>query len=371
MSPPIAPRIAYVINSVEGGGAASPVPAVTGILRDCGAAVRIFALTRRDGKSLAAMEAAGLEPLVRDGGETDHIAAMRWMVREIRTWGATHVWTSLSRATILGLLAGPHLGLPVIAWQHAAFLKPWNRRLMRLLQSRATLWVADSHCVAKLTAERLKVPARRLETWPIFAADPAKPVAQPWQSGQPLKIGSLGRLHPVKGYDVLIDALGLLKAQGFTPPAPLEISIAGDGAEREQLAARMAERGVSIALPGFTNDPAAYLASQHLYCQPSRSEGFCIGVHEALTAGLPVIASNVGEPALTIRSGETGWTCAPSNPAMLADVLHLALSDPNALAGMGRSARTEMLDRFSQARFRQRGTSIWSRIALKRDPTRS
>ncbi|MEO7239889.1 MAG: glycosyltransferase, partial [Sphingomicrobium sp.] len=69
-------RIAYIINSVEGGGAALPVPAVADALGNCGGEFKLFALTRRDGRALPAMTAAGLEPLVRDGGETDHVAAL-------------------------------------------------------------------------------------------------------------------------------------------------------------------------------------------------------------------------------------------------------------------------------------------------------
>lgn len=364
-------RIAYVINSVEGGGAASPVPAVAGVLRSCGAQVRVFALTRRDGKSLPKMLEAGLDPLVREGGESDHLAAMRWIAREVKAWGATHIWTSLSRATILGLLSGPAMGLPVIAWQHAAFLKTWNRRLMRMLQSRAVLWVADSQCVAHLTRDRLKVSPQRLKTWPIFAADPTKPVAQAWHPSMALKVGSLGRLHPVKGYDVLIDALAVLKTNGFVSPVPVQYSIAGEGAERDRLISAMAVRNIAVDLPGFTADPAGYLASQHLYCQPSRSEGFCIGVHEALAAGLPVIASRVGEPSLTIRDGETGWTCPPDDPVALATALRRALADPAALENMGRSARADMLDRFSQASFHQAGAAIWRHICQSSAQVRS
>ena len=68
------PRIAYVINSLEGGGAALPVPAILAVLRGAGAQVRVLALTRRDGRALPAMEAAGLDVAVREGGETDHVA---------------------------------------------------------------------------------------------------------------------------------------------------------------------------------------------------------------------------------------------------------------------------------------------------------
>ena len=361
------PRIAYVINSVEGGGAALPVPAIAAVLQRQGAQVRVFALTRRDGRALPAMAAAGLDPAVREGGSGDHAAAARWLAGQLRSWGATHIWTSLSRATILGLLVGPMLGLPVISWQHAAFLKPWNRRLMRLLQSRALLWVGDSRSVTELSAERLGIPADRLTCWPIFAADPLMPQASPWQAGQPIRLGSLGRLHPVKGYDVLIAALARLRDGGFTPSAPLEVLIAGEGAERERLAAlAQAERIESVRLIGYADDPRAFLAGLHLYAQPSRSEGFCIAAHEALTAGLPVLGSAVGEMPWSIREGDTGHVVPPGDPAALADRLALMLSAPHRLHRMGAAARADMLDRFSQARFDATGAAIMERIATTR-----
>lgn len=356
-------RIAYVINSVEGGGASQPVPAIAGVLRDGGAQVRVFALTPRDRRGLPAMVEAGLGPIVREGGLTDHLAAALWLRRQLKEWGATHIWTSLSRATILGLILGPMLGLPVISWQHAAFLKPWNRRLMSLLQSRAMLWIGDSQSVTALTRDRLAVPADRLTCWPIFAADPAMPQARPRQAGEPVHIGSLGRLHPVKGYDVLIAALGQLKAEGFTPPVPFHLSIAGDGAERERLAALAREVGLKeLTFTGFTDQPHAFLARLHLYVQPSHSEGFCIAVHEAMTAGLPVIASAVGELPHSIQPGATGLVVPPGDEAALAQALRTMLAQPERLHAMGAAARQDMLERFSKERFAATGTAILNRI---------
>ncbi|KHK93541.1 glycosyltransferase family 4 protein [Novosphingobium malaysiense] len=356
------PRIAYVINSLEGGGAALPVPAITRVLRDAGADVRVFALTRRNGRALPAMVAAGLDPVVREGGETDHLAAALWLKRELRRWGATHVWTSLSRATLLGLVIGPSLGLPVIAWQHNAFLKPWNRRLLRLLQSRARLWVADSRSVAELSVDRLKIAADRIETWPIYFADPTMPKAEFWSPGQSLRLGSLGRLHPAKGYDILIAALARLTAEGFAPPAPFEIAVAGEGDQREQLETLAREAGITnLSLAGYTEAPRAFLAGLHLYLQPSRAEGFCIAAHEALTAGLPVIGSKVGEMPHSIVPGQTGWLVDPGDVDSLAHALRDALSHPERLAAMGQAARADMFERFSEARFQTAGTEIWRR----------
>ena len=70
-------RIAYVINSVEGGGAASPVPDIADVIHGTGAKIRIFALTRRDGRALDAIAKAGIDVVVRNGGLKDHVAAFR------------------------------------------------------------------------------------------------------------------------------------------------------------------------------------------------------------------------------------------------------------------------------------------------------
>lgn len=356
-------RIAYVINSVEGGGASQPVPAIARVLQDGGAQIRVLALTARDRRGLPAMIEAGLDTHVRDGGPADHLAAALWLRREIKDWGATHIWTSLSRATILGLLIGPGMGLPVISWQHAAFLKPWNRRLLRALQSRAILWVGDSRSVTALTAERLEVPAERLACWPIFAADPDMPQARPWESGEPLRIGSLGRLHPVKGYDILISALSQLKTEGFMPPAAIDIEVAGEGVERDRLVTLARSAGLdNIHFTGFAENPHNFLSRLHLYVQPSRSEGFCIAAHEAMTAGLPVIASAVGELAYSIEDGVTGLVVSPGEAVSLADALRTLLSCPARLHDMGQAARRTMFDRYSQARFAATGAAILQHI---------
>jgi glycosyltransferase involved in cell wall biosynthesis len=357
-------RIAYVINSVEGGGAASPVPAVTRVLRDLGAEVRVFALTRRNGRGLPPMEAAGLAPLVRPGGEHDHVAALRWLAAETEAWGATHLWTSLTRATLLGLLLARRRSLPVFCWQHNAWLKPGNRLLLRALQSRARLWIADSECVAELTQQRLGVAPARLLTWPIYAANPAAPQARPWQPGEPLRLGSLGRLHAAKGYDVLIAALALLRQQGFRPPAPFTITIAGEGAERARLAAMARAAGIgSWAMPGFAEQPREFLAGLHLYLQPSRREGFCIAAHEAMTAGLPVLASAVGEMPHTLVDGVTGKLVAPEDPAALGAALRQLLAQPAELHALGAAARARVLERFSESRFAAAGARLHDRMA--------
>jgi glycosyltransferase involved in cell wall biosynthesis len=340
-------RIAYVISSLEGGGAALPVPAITAVLRQAGAEVAIFALAPRNARALPAMKAAGLEVRTRDGGDRDHAAALAWLDAQIRDWGATHLWTSLTRATLLGQMVGQRRGLPVVSWQHAAFLKPWNRRLLRWRQKHSAIWVADSEKVLRLTHERLGVPRDRLMLWPIFRADPQAPRAAPWTKGT-VRIGSLGRLHPVKGYDVLAEAATKLSGD-------FEIIVGGEGAEQAALEGR-------IGLAGYVERPREFLDSLHLYVQPSRSEGLCVAAHEAMQAGLPVIASAVGELEHSVLPGVTGWLVPPRDPDALAAALNEAIVAPERLAAMGAAGRERLFARFGPEKFEAAGRAIVERL---------
>src|SRR5690242_17727143 len=105
-------RIAYVINSLEGGGAAQPVPAITGLLRDRGATVRVFALSMRNGKGRPALIAAGLDHRIGPGAKHQHRRAFRWLRAELHAFRPDLIWTSLTQATLMGQIAGRLMGVP-------------------------------------------------------------------------------------------------------------------------------------------------------------------------------------------------------------------------------------------------------------------
>ncbi len=356
-------RIAYFINSLEGGGAQSPIPLIVDALQKGGAEVRVFALTRRNGKAISRLLAQGVEPVVRVGGEADHLAALGWIKSQAGEWKADAIWTSLTRATLLGQIAGAKLGIPVVSWQHNAFLKPWNERLLKWRADKSVFWVADSAQVAELTRERLGVAQENLVTWPIFAANPQAPQSSPWKPGAVLRLGSLGRLHPAKGYDFLIDALAILQSRGFESPAPYRVEIAGSGEDETALRQKARDLGIEhLEFSGFADDPAQFLAGLHLYLQPSRREGFCIAAHEAMQAGLPVIVSRTGEMPYTVNKSAYGRTVAVGDVVGVANALEDMLSRPDHLHAMGIALRDRVLERFSQARFDEIGAHCVERL---------
>jgi glycosyltransferase involved in cell wall biosynthesis len=229
------------------------------------------------------------------------------------------------------------------------------------------MWIGDSDKVAEITAKRFNVPQEKMATWSLFSVNPNAPQAKPWQQGQTLRLGSLGRLHPQKAYDILIDALELLKKRGFISPVPFEILIAGDGGDRESILSKAKRAGVAdkIHLVGFADKPQDFLASLHVYLQPSRVEGFCIALHEAMQAGLPVIASSVGQIPYSVKDKVSGFLVPPLDVSALADALADALSHPEKLAKMGQAAKAQVYPRYSAEAFKQAGESILNRLAAR------
>jgi glycosyltransferase involved in cell wall biosynthesis len=226
----------------------------------------------------------------------------------------------------------------------------------------SALWVADSSSVAAFTTKELHVPPAKLVTWPIFAGDPSAPRAKPWQPGEVLRIASLGRLHEHKGYDVLIAALAGLRSDGASRP-PFAITIAGSGSDREQLLAMATAAGLTnLSFVGFVEDTRSFLADQHLYIQPSRSEGFCVAAHEAMQAGLPVLASRVGEMANSILPGVTGVLAPPGDPEALAAALASCLASPADLYAMGVAGRERLFAKFGASHFRETAAEIYDRL---------
>lgn len=356
-------KIAYITSSLEGSGGPLPIPAVTRVLREAGAHVEVFALTRRDGRALPAMLADGLQVHIREGGGGDHLNAIRWLDHELTAYQPTLIWTSVARASIMGLLLGWRDKIPVVCWQHNAALKFSRHILFHILRKRPAMWVGDSDMVTAITGKRFGVPPERLASWPLFRTNPEAPQATPWQPGQTLRLGSLGRLHPQKAYDVLIEAVALLKQRGFVAPVPFEIVIAGDGRDHEQLTKLIEDKKISeVRLLGYTEKPLDFLAGLHLYLQPSRLEGLCISMHEAMQAGLPVIASTVGQMPYSLQHGKSGWLIPPNDVNALADALAEALSHPEKLSAMGQFARDKVLSQYSQDNFRQAGESILQRL---------
>lgn len=109
-------------------------------------------------------------------------------------------------------------------------------------------------------------------------------------SGRTVVLGA-GRLSREKGFDVLIDALARMDA---VTRGRLLLLVAGDGPERERLRRRAASLDVPVRFDGHATDMSRYYAAADVFVLPSRSEGSPNVLIEAMAAGCPIVATQVG-----------------------------------------------------------------------------
>ena len=164
--------------------------------------------------------------------------------------------------------------------------------------------------------------------------------------GAPLLV-SIGRLEPVKGYDVLLEALARLASVEDGQPAVVPaLIIAGDGSLRADLERRVDDLGLAgdVRLPGWVDDVAALLEEADLFVLASHSEGTSISLLEAMAAGVCPLVTDVGGNADVLGDALSHRLAPPGDPEALAGALRRALADPVARARDGRAAR-ERADR--------------------------
>lgn len=167
---------------------------------------------------------------------------------------------------------------------------------------------------------------------PNFVPDPGPPPPPGPRSG-PLRLVCVGRLDPVKGHDVLLQALARVEG--------VDLLVLGEGGTRTALEATVAELGLGdrVRLPGWSESVPEELARHDVLVLPSRSEGWPLTVVEAMLAGLPVVASAVGSVPEVVRDGQTGLLVPKDDVDALAGALTLLRDDPLLRGRFGAAGR--------------------------------
>jgi len=159
-------------------------------------------------------------------------------------------------------------------------------------------------------------------------------------------LGSLGRLHTNKGYDVLLKAL----ATPALVAKPWRLVLGGDGPERASLEREAQSLGLAdrVQWAGWISDRHAFFNGLDLFVLPSREEPFGIVLIEAMAEALPVIATDTDGPSYIVRDGETGLVVPRENSQALAQAIIIALERPSDMAAKGLAGYRDVKARFSR-----------------------
>ncbi len=161
-------------------------------------------------------------------------------------------------------------------------------------------------------------------------------------------VGSIGRLNPIKGYEVMIEAFA--KLRDMNPDTDAVLVLAGDGSQRAALEALVEARRLTgrVHFLGWRDDVRALQSTFQLFTMSSHSEGTSISLLEAMSAGLPPVVTDVGGNAAVLGPSLTHCLVAPNDPVALAHRWAEFLERADLRARTGALARERVVTSFGR-----------------------
>jgi glycogen synthase len=178
------------------------------------------------------------------------------------------------------------------------------------------------------------------------------------------RIGYVGRLAPQKRVDLLVRAFNRMAGQA-------ELVVVGDGPDRDLIRRLAAQSPAAdrITLAGFVEHAAvpAVLASLDVLVLPSAYEEMGSVLTEAMAAGLPVVASDVGGIPEVVRPGETGLLVPPGDVDALAAALDRLVAEPPLRARLATGSRRRATD-YAWPALAARVAAVYARVTGRDAP---
>jgi glycosyltransferase involved in cell wall biosynthesis len=284
-----------------------------------------------------------------------------------------------------GACASRLAGVPHVITMHGG--RYYAGRLRRRLAFRAAMalsarTVTVSNRLALTIGRDLGIPSSRILTIPngVRYQPPERVTLRDELSLGPSDrlVVSVGNLYPVKGHTYLIDAVASISDRHPT----LHLAIAGRGDLEAPLRSQASHLGLAdrVHLLGLRADVPAILSAADAFVLPSLSEGLPLALIEAMFAGCPIVATDVGEVGEALASGSVGVVVEPADTDALAEGLDGLLSDPVRARALGRRAARQAMARFGLSLMVRRYVGVyekairrridpWARLSARQEPS--
>jgi glycosyltransferase involved in cell wall biosynthesis len=278
-----------------------------------------------------------LPALGREVAPLADLTALLQIIGLIRRDRPAIVHTHTSKAGFIGRLAAAVARVPAVIHQphgHVfyGYYGPRRTAVFTALERWAARWTdrivtltdrgaAEHHARGIGRAAQYVAVPSGVPTAELRAAAPRRREARARLELDPdaFVVVGLGRLVPIKGFDLLVRALPAVVAQ----IPSVRVRLVGDGAERRHLEALARSLGVAerLALVGEVFDVVTHLAAADALAVPSRNEGMGRVIVEAMALRIPVVATAVGGIPDVVNDGECGRLIAPGDVDGLAAAL--------------------------------------------------
>jgi glycosyltransferase involved in cell wall biosynthesis len=355
------PLLLHVFPSFVPGGAQLRFAAIA---NHFGAAYRhaIVAMDGRDecrSRLRADLDVWFPDVTVRKGDTFGNLRRFRRLLRDLRpatlitsNWGSIE-W---AMANVPPLVRHVHMEDGFGPEERDAQLR--RRVWMRRLLLRRSTVMLPSRRLLRIATEVWRLDPRRLQYVPngidAAAFAPASDVAEGWPAEGPV-IGTVAALRAEKNLARLLHAFQMLRAQ-----RPARLVIVGDGPERAGLEALAATLGIAEAVEftGHVAAPQSLYRGFDLFALTSDTEQMPLSVLEAMAAGLPVVATDVGD-IRAMLAAENVAGVVPRDASAVAAALAALLDDAAHARAIGRANRCKLERDYDQQQMFRRYAALF------------
>jgi glycosyltransferase involved in cell wall biosynthesis len=346
------PHVLYLINSFSSGGAERGILSLieTGFFKDVD--LTLVAIHKGTGNLYDELAEKLGEDNIHYCSASDNLSATAmlktwWYIfRTLLTHKYSHLMLSLTQSNLIGCTAAMLFPrLHVISFLHSTKV---SKRIY-ILFLKLTTWRVRSYLYDTQQTHNAAsdIYSNRAITW-LYAPlvwTSSKNVKKDYTLRLPIRIFSAGRLSQVKNYAEAITAMSLLKGKGLD----LHYYIAGDGEDKANLQALIENLKLenNITLLGHTKNWIEQAINHDVFLLASTHEGLSIVTVEAMGAGMPVVATNVGG---IIEYGKHQHNMLKSESSSAEDIAHaleLVISDEALRHKLGSQAAKDAHENFS------------------------
>jgi glycosyltransferase involved in cell wall biosynthesis len=332
--------------------------------------------TLRTGELLSDIESLGIDVHEFGTGRTlvspATISGLLRAVRFLRRERVDVLNCMLGLITLMGPFVGRLAGVPVVLnnqrnlsyWLHGRFREAVYRFVNRRLVDAV---LVNSAAAERELLERFGVPASKVESVGtgvdlrrIADARVGEELTRELQIAGRTVVGIVAKLSPVKGHEhFLRAAAGIAKAHD-----DVAFLVVGDGPRRQMLTEMAKELEIedAVVFAGARDDVPSLLKLMDVFVLSSLSEGSPNAVLEAMAAGLPVIATDVGGLPDIVIDGESGILVPPGDWEALEKAITELLADPERAAAMGRMGLANAADKHDIEKVVRRVEGIMDRL---------
>jgi glycosyltransferase involved in cell wall biosynthesis len=304
------------------------------------------------------------------------------LIRLIKRGNFDVVQSNLLRANLYGrFVAAMAGGPPIICVAHGIEDYTLSKRPVPIVVKAIEKWtarmasayVAVSRSTAETISHEIGIAASMIRVIPNGLEDQSSALSRE-EARRRLNVppdsfvvGSVGRLHPLKGIADLLRAAGIVRA---SVPG-LHVVVVGDGPDQPRLSELTREMNLAdmVTMTGARSDVADILPAFDVFAMPSYGEGLPIALLEAMRAGIPAVVTNVGGMPEAVVDGQTGFITKPADAESLAFALSTLGLNRLIRARFGTAARERFLKLFTALSMAEGYMKLYS--AVSKSPSRS